>query len=453
MDERNALKQLSIDELVEIILALQAKIQDLENRLNRPPKTPSNSSTPPSQGRKGKRPKEKLQGKRGPKAGHAGSSRTKREPDITVELRVEQCAVCGADLREVPQTVIGSSQVIELPPVRPVVIEAQRCAVRCPVCGETQRADYPAGLEPERVFGPRLEASAHYLHLTHPLSYVRTQDILRDLLGLDISLGALVNVVKRASGTFHEAAQAILNDIRASGVIGSDETGMRVDGQTAWLWTVQTPTSAYYTIAPTRGAAVLDTLMGDTVPIVWVSDLAKAQLKQPATLRQICLAHQTRDLQYAIDAHRCAWAYRFQALLFRAQRLGQQRNTIPPHEYGRQVVAIERACDALLEELPASLDSQNLRRRFLLHRDHLFTFLVVPNVPPTNNASEQALRNSVIYRKVTGGFRSDWGAAAYANVVSVIETARRRGQNLLDTLLSLLVPPLDLASSFVAQGE
>jgi len=453
MDERNALKQLSIDELVEIILALQAKIQDLENRLNRPPKTPSNSSTPPSQGRKGKRPKEKLQGKRGPKAGHAGSSRTRREPDITVELRVEQCAVCGADLREVPQTVIGSSQVIELPPVRPVVIEAQRCAVRCPVCGETQRADYPAGLEPERVFGPRLEASAHYLHLTHPLSYVRTQDILRDLLGLDISLGALVNVVKRASGTFHEAAQAILNDIRASGVIGSDETGMRVDGQTAWLWTVQTPTSAYYTIAPTRGAAVLDTLMGDTVPIVWVSDLAKAQLKQPATLRQICLAHQTRDLQYAIDAHRCAWAYRFQALLFRAQRLGQQRNTIPPHEYGRQVVAIERACDALLEELPASLDSQNLRRRFLLHRDHLFTFLVVPNVPPTNNASEQALRNSVIYRKVTGGFRSDWGAAAYANVVSVIETARRRGQNLLDTLLSLLVPPLDLASSFVAQGE
>jgi transposase len=453
MDERNALKQLDIDELVDIILALQAKVQELEARLNRPPKTPRNSSTPPSQGRKGKRPKEKPQAKRGPKAGHPGSSRIKREPDITVELRVEQCAACGADLREVPQTVIGSSQVIELPPVRPVVIEAQRCAVTCPVCGETQSADYPAGLEPERVFGPRLEASAHYLHLTHPLSYVRTQDILRDLLGLDISLGALVNVVKRASGTFHDAAQAILNDIRASGVIGSDETGMRVDGQTAWLWTVQTPTSAYYTIEPRRGAVVLETLMGDTVPIVWVSDLAKAQLKQPATLRQICLAHQPRDLQYAIDAHRCAWAYRFQALLFRAQRLGKQRDTMPPHAYGCQVIAIEHACDTLLAQVPRSPDSQNLRRRFLLHRDHLFTFLLIPNVPPTNNASEQALRNSVIYRKVTGGFRSDWGAAAYANVVSVIETARRRGQNLLDTLLSLLVPPLDLASSFVAQGE
>ncbi|MFN2109436.1 MAG: IS66 family transposase [Anaerolineae bacterium] len=452
MDERNVLKQLSIDELVEIILALQAKVQALEERLNRPPKTPHNSSTPPSQERKAKRRKQP-QAKRGPKEGHPGTSRTQSEPDITVELRVERCAACGADLRGVPQTVIGHSQVVELPPVRPVVIEARRCTVECPFCGQTQSADYPAGLEPERVFGPRLEASAHYLHLAHPLSYVRTQDILRNLFGLDISLGALVNVVKRASGTFHDAAQAILDDIRTSGVIGSDETGARIDGQTAWLWTLQTPVSAYYTIAPTRGAAVLENLMGDTVPMVWVSDLAKAQLKQPATLRQICLAHQTRDLQYAIDAHRCAWAYHFQALLFRAQRLGRQRDTMPPHEYGRQVVAIERACDTLLDQVPHSPDSQNLRRRFLQHRDHLFTFLVVPNVPSTNNASEQALRNSVVYRKVTGGFRSDWGATAYANVVSVIETARRRSHNLLDTLLSLLTPPLDLSLSFATQGE
>jgi len=348
-----------------------------------------------------------------------------------VALRVEQCARCGADLRDVPQTVIGSRPVVELPPVRPVVIEAHRCAVDCPVCGQTQSADYPAGLEPERVLGPRLEARAHYLHLAHPLSYGRTQDIWRDLFGLDISLGALVNAGKRARGTFHDAAQAILDDIRASGIIGSDETGARMDGQAAWLWTLQTPDSAYYTIDPTRGAVVLENLMGDMVPMVWVSALAKAQLKQPATWRQICLAHPTRDLQYAIDVHRCAWAYRFQAWLFRAQRLGQHRDTMPPHEYGRQVVAIEHACDALLAQVPPSPDSQNLRRRFGLHRDHLFTFLVIPNVPPTNNASAQALRNSVIYRKVTGGFRSDWGAAAYANVISVIETARDADQTCL----------------------
>jgi len=452
MDERDALRHLSTDELIGIILDLQAKVKQLEDRLNRPPKTPDNSSIPSGQQPKANRPKGK-RAKRGPKPGHAGISRTKTEPDVVVEVRVEVCAACGADLRDVPSTVIGSSQVVDLPPVRPVVIEARRCAVCCPACGQTQTVDYPAGLEAERVFGPRLEAVVHYLHLAHPLSYVRVQDILHDLFGLDISLGALVNTVRRARDTFSTAAQTILDDVRASGVIGSDETGARVDGQTAWLWVVQTDTSAYYTIAPTRGAVVLDRLMSDTLPTVWVSDLAKAQLKQPSVLRQICLAHQLRDLQYAIDLHRCAWAYRFQALLFRAMRLGRQRDLIPPHAYGQQVVAIERACDALLNQVPRSPESQNLRQRFLLHRDHLFTFLSVPGVPPTNNASEQALRNSVVYRKVTGGFRSDWGASAYANVASVLETARRRGQDFLDTLLSLLTKPFDLSLAFAPPGE
>jgi len=452
MDERNALKQLTVDELVDIIVELQARVKELEDRAKRPPKTPHNSSTPPSQGRKSKR-QNLPAAKRGPKVGHAGKSRPKSDPDITVELRVEQCPGCGADLRHVPQTIIGSSQVVELPPVRPVVIEARRWAVDCPTCGQHHSADYPAGLEPERVFGPRLEASTHYLHLAHPLSYGRTQAILHDLFGLDVSLGALVNVIKRASQTFHAAAQAILKDIRASHIIGSDETGARINGQTAWLWTLQTPTSAYYTIAPTRGAIVLETLMDTAMPMVWISDLAKAQLKQPASLRQICLAHQTRDLQYAIDAERCVWAYRFQALLFRAQRLGKQRATLPPRAYGHQVMAIEHACDTLLDQPPRSPTSQKLRRRFARHRDHLFTFLVVPNVPPTNNASEQALRNSVIYRKVTGGFRSDWGPTAYSNGLSVIETARRRGQNRFHALLSFLAPPFDLASSFLPQRE
>jgi transposase len=452
MDERDALRQLSIDELIGIIMDLQAKVKQLEERDRRPPKTPANSSIPSGQHPKANRPK-KNRAKRGPKHGHAGISRTKTEPDVVVEVRVETCAACGADLRDVPYTVIGSSQVVDLPPVCPVVIEAHRCAVCCPACGQTQTADYPAGLEAERVFGPRLEAVVHYLHLAHPLSYVRVQDILHDLFGLDISLGALVNAVRRARNTFEVAAQTILDDVRASGVIGSDETGARIDGQNAWLWVVQTDTSAYYTIAPTRGAVVLDTLMGNAQPTVWVSDLAKAQLKQPAVLRQICLAHQIRDLQYAIDLHRCAWAYRFQALLGRAMRLGHQRDLIPPHAYGIQVVAIEHACDAVLKQVPRSPESQTLRQRFLLHRDHLFTFLSVPGVPPTNNASEQALRNSVIYRKVTGGFRSNWGASAYANVASVLETARRRGQDFLDTLLSLLTRPFDLSLSFALPGE
>jgi transposase len=115
------------------------------------------------------------------------------------------------------------------------------------------------------------------------------------------------------------------------------------------------------------------------------------------------------------------------------------------------VQAIERACDILLAQLPTGENSQRLRRRYLKHRADLFVFLYRHNVAPTNNASEQALRNSVIYRRVTGGFRTPWGETAYANAASVIETARRRGHNILHTLRTLLEPaPL---FSFTAQRE
>jgi transposase len=224
-----------------------------------------------------------------------------------------------------------------------------------------------------------------------------------------------------------------------------------VAGRNVWQWVFQTPESVYFTIEPRRNAAVIHTVMGNHSPITWISDLAAAQLKHPALELQICLAHQVRDLQWEIDTRRCAWAYRLQALLYRAMRLGKQRDQLHPHYYGLQVQAIERACDILLAQLPTGENSQRLRRRYLKHRADLFVFLYRHNVAPTNNASEQALRNSVIYRRVTGGFRTPWGATAYANAASVIETARRRGHNILHTLRTLLGPaPL---FSFTAQRE
>ncbi len=61
------------------------------------------------------------------------------------------------------------------------------------------------------------------------------------------------------------------------------------------------------------------------------------------------------------------------------------------------------------------------------HEWHLFTFLDHPEVPADNNGSERELRPTATYRKVTGAFRSDWGADLFAGVRSVIGTAARRG--------------------------
>ena len=86
--------------------------------------------------------------------------------------------------------------------------------------------------------------------------------------------------------------------------------------------------------------------------------------------------------------------------------------------------------------------ASGLQQPFLLHREKLLVFLYYPDVPPTNNASEQALRPSVIHRKVTNGFRSEWGAQGYAALQSVIATAKLKGQDVFTTLVELMGVPV-----------
>lgn len=443
---RDELRQLDKEELIDTILLLRARLVTLEKRVAElegkaraaaPAKTPENSSIPSSQGWKAKRFK-KIPAKRGPKVGHVGKSRTFSAPDEVIECRLVVCQGCGQDLTGVEQHPVGRRQVLDIPPIRPQVREAQCYAVTCPVCGQYQVAAYPAGFESGRLLGPHLEALVVYLHHAHPLSYERVQHILRDMFATSVSLGILVKTVKRSAARLQQAANSIQAQIQAAPVIGSDETGVRVGGENHWQWVFQTPRWVFMHIHRRRAASVIQEVLGKAQPRVWVSDLGSAQLGHPAKTLQVCLAHQVRDLQYVIDTHHCAWGYRLQGLFYRAIRLGKHRSTLPPDVYERQVTLVEQTLDALLTEFPHNPDSQRLRQRYRKHRHALFVFLHDPEVPPTNNASEQALRNSVIYRKVTGGFRSAWGATVYVNLISILETARRQQRSCFATLSTIL---------------
>jgi transposase len=264
---------------------------------------------------------------------------------------------------------------------------------------------------------------------------------------LEISPGALVNSVRRVGEQLEERAEEIREEVRESAVVGSDETGARVNGRNEWEWVFTTDQVSYHIIVPSRASTVIDEVMGEAQPEVWVSDLFSAQLKNPALQGQVCLAHQLRDLQYVIDAERSRWAYQLQELFRRAMRLGQCREELSEEHYRQQVAAIEAACDALLGQAVGSEKEQALQRRYVKHRAELFVFLYRADVPPDNNASERALRNSVVHRKVSGGFRSGWGATTYATVATVLGTAKKQGQQVLATLRAHLAPSATVAAA------
>lgn len=264
---------------------------------------------------------------------------------------------------------------------------------------------------------------------------------MRHVLGLSISQGAIANLIRRAADNLRPEAERIRQAIRASPVIGCDETGARVEGHNQWQWGFETPQTSYHLIVPTRGSQVIEETLGEAEPEVWTSDCFSAQLKAPAKKRRLCLAHQLQNLQYGIDAERCGFCYRMQQLLRRTVRLNKHRSSLSPHIFPAQVKATEAACDQLLA-IPVSMrNGQRLRQRYLKHRDDLFTFLHRPDVPADNNASERALRKSVVHRKVSGGFRSAWGAEAFATLATVLQTAQKQGHDILTTLTSALDTP------------
>src|SRR5947207_13278806 len=126
--DRDALEALDKAALIELIVQLQVRITALEAelaRLGQPPKTPENSSVPPAQGFKPNRA-ERRRAKRGARRGHLASSRRRQPPDVVVRCRPTACHGCGAALGPRDQRRVGRSQVIELPPVRAVVVEAWR---------------------------------------------------------------------------------------------------------------------------------------------------------------------------------------------------------------------------------------------------------------------------------------------------------------------------------------
>ena len=109
--------------------------------------------------------------------------------------------------------------------------------------------------------------------------------------------------------------------------------------------------------------------------------------------------------------------------------------------YQRQVTIIEKQFDQLLKRRFSGLGT-NLLERYRTRRASLFIFLHRTDVPADNNACERALRPSVIHRKVMGSFRSDWGAQTYATLATVLNTAKRNGENAFQKLVQLLGTPI-----------
>ncbi|MFZ0889534.1 MAG: transposase, partial [Candidatus Binataceae bacterium] len=244
-------------------------------------------------------------------------------------------------------------------------------------------------------------------------------------------------ILARAMAPLAAAATAIAAQVTAAEVVACDETSVRVIKQTCWEWVFVTAACVLHIIRPSRGAGVVRALFGDLRPRVWVSDSLGSQ-RGHADIWQVCLAHLLRDAQYAIDCGDDGFSAAFKRLLLRAIAIGRRRETLRDTTLAQYRADLDRRLDRVLVLPRRGEAAEKLRRRIARDRAHLFVFVTDRDVPATNNVCERALRPSVIFRKVTNGFRSEWGAETYAAFRSVVSTAKANGNSVLEDLRRVL---------------
>jgi len=186
---------------------------------------------------------------------------------------------------------------------------------------------------------------------------------------------------------------------------------------------------------------VVQALFGAVQPMVWVSDMLGSQRGHGIDW-QVCLAHLLRDARYAVECGDTAFSAAFKRLLLRAIAIGRRRDTLKDTTLKQYHADLDRRLDRIMAAVPIGEPGRKLRKRIAANRAHLFVFVTNRCVPYTNNASERNLRPSVIFRKVTNGFRCEWGAETYAAFRSVVSTAKANRASVLAVLQFVLAARL-----------
>lgn len=412
--------------LTERVAELEAKLQTLSG------KNPTNSSTPPSCTHPHAKPlsaKPKSKRRRGGQPGHAKHERpllpTEQCQEV-VPCVPSHCRRCGKALRGLDPEPLRH-QVWELPEIKPMVTEYQRhrlvCCCGCSTCGEL-----PVGV-PTGQAGPQLISFVALLMACFRQSKRRAAHFLSIIFNQPACAGWMVLLQTRAAEAVKPAYDELAQHLPAEGVMNIDESPTKEGQAKAWVWTLVASTFTFFACRTSRAADVLQQLLGETYRGIIHCD--RARMYWCFGRLQWCWAHLKRDFQALIDDP-CATKKRLGHDLMRPTKelfgLWQKvrDGTISRRTFHSRMRPIRQRMDALLLRGYFNARTYNFCKELVEHREHLWTFVDIEGVQPTNNAAEQALRHAVIWRKLSFGTQSASGSRFVERMLTVIETCRRQ---------------------------
>jgi len=453
--EAEAIYDAGREAVVEVLLAMDRRIQQLEARVEKLErelaKNSGNSSRPPSTDPPRRAPgrgKDRSGRKPGGQPGHEGHGRPLL-PAWAVDELVDHWPAscdCGHVFSESDRLAVGEParhQVEELPAITVRVIEHRCQRVRCPGCGARR-----TGLLPREVadghLGPRLQAAIATLSVRNRVSRRDAVELVEELFQARVSSGTIDAVLARVGDALADPHQDLLNTVRSSRHLNMDETGWRLQGAQRTLWGAFTNRHAVLRVADSRHEDHARQLLGDSSAVV-TSDRWWAYNHLPIGRRQVCWSHLQRDFQAQAEGAGAEKEFGDLGLkvcdeLFWAWEIYQ--HTSDRSELKRRVALLRRQLKPALRtysgKKPRYKRTRGLARNLLKTWPALWTFTTVKNVTPTNNHAERGLRSAVIYRKLSLGSQSTDGETRIARLLSAHTTCRLQHRSLFEYLADVL---------------
>jgi len=436
-----------IGELEAEIGRLRAENERLTLELAAARKDSSNSSKPPSSDIV-KPPSAGGQGKRriGGQPGHTPHFRQPFTPDQIDESYVfdppSMTCTCGGELTPYPSEDHVQQQ-IDLPEQPLVHREYRARSYRCSSCGTRRRGKLPVSVRREGYIGNRLAAGLSFLNVKAHASYSALADLVKNVFGEPVSRGQIAKTFRRMSAALETPYQEALERLRSEPVLHIDETGHREGGKRHWTWVFRGNDFTVFHIDKTRSTEVLKSILGPdfdgTINCDYLSSYRK-YLKGTGGSAQFCLAHFIRDIRF-LKEHPKAETKRYAERSLKAVRqmfeIYHRLRANPGHDRLELVEAGEKLRQTMLDA-PPERKAQNLAQRFRDNGDSYLRFIHHPEIEPTNNRAEQAIRPVVINRTVSQGTRSPVGRNYKARMWTAIATCAQRGVSAFNYLLDAL---------------
>lgn len=421
---------------------------------SKPPSTDGPEQTPPPRSLRrttGRKP--------GKQPGAQGCSlKLVDDPDEVIDHVPACCRDCGTGLALAVSAGVTRRQVRDVAPAVVTITEHRLHRRRCE-CGQVTTAPAPTGVAAAPVsYGPNVRSWVVYLLVFQHIPVARVVELVTDLSGARPSAGWVCRVLRDTAAALATVEKTIRTLLTAARILHVDETGAKVTGARWWLHVASTPKLTTFHLDQSRGRAAINTLgvlpgfAGIAVHDAWASydsyDCAHA----------LCGAHIARELVAAAETHTDQhWPPQAIEALFAlntAAHDARERGipAIPPEIAGPLLHAWRHAILVGLSSHPRRPGRKQSKTRNLLERlrdreGQVLRFAHDLTVPFTNNQAERDLRPAKTQMKISGTFRSETSAAAWARVRGFVSTARKHGINAYEAIHSAVTgdpwtPPL-----------